>query len=175
RYQKIFGYLQDNVACKLPSIDLVQRLLCAVPPERVAICRALANDSLLVGGGLVSVRAPSGATSFLESTISVTSQARRFLTGCDSLDSELTAFCHWAAARVLPQDLPFPESFQQQVCRLAAAHSAPSTRCSLYGADRDSHRLVAQAISAQRQVPLLICDLAALLETRDALNSLGAL
>ncbi|GBF34832.1 ATPase [Desulfocucumis palustris] len=36
KYEKLYAYLQDDVTCKNPTIDLAMRLLCATPGDRLA-------------------------------------------------------------------------------------------------------------------------------------------
>lgn len=38
RYERIYGYLQDDITCKRPSLDLIANLLAADPAQRLAVC-----------------------------------------------------------------------------------------------------------------------------------------
>jgi AAA+ superfamily predicted ATPase len=167
RYQKIYAYLQDNAALKSPAINLILRLVCSVPAERSAVSHELLGESSLVRDGLLHVRAPNTTGNFLESTVTLNSQAHRFLLGCDGLDSDLSSICRWSASSTTTEVPPFGETFRDQVRRFAGMRAtAPATVCLLYGADQHGRMSVAQAICNERQVPLLVCDIASLLESR---------
>lgn len=37
KYEKLYAFLQDDVTCKYPTVDLVMKLLCASPEDRLAV------------------------------------------------------------------------------------------------------------------------------------------
>jgi hypothetical protein len=55
-YERIFGYLQDNVTARRPSVDLLLRLLWARPPDRIAGRRLFWPAAPLRRLGLVVLR-----------------------------------------------------------------------------------------------------------------------
>lgn len=88
RYQKIFGYLNDDVTQKYPSIDLLLRLLST--PEESARCRALLTPAspLLRGGLLVWADEQSGGSP-LSRCLKVDPAVVQFLFQDYKLDAEL--------------------------------------------------------------------------------------
>jgi MoxR-like ATPase len=48
KYEKLYGYLQDDVTCKHPTVDLVLKLLCDTPAERLEARAALGPDGKLL-------------------------------------------------------------------------------------------------------------------------------
>jgi hypothetical protein len=57
RYENIFGYLQDNITMKKPSINLVLDLLCEHSPERVKYYSRFQNDAPLIKHHLIHLSA----------------------------------------------------------------------------------------------------------------------
>jgi hypothetical protein len=90
RYQKIFGYLNDDVTQKYPSVDLLLRLLSAA--EESVRCRALLTPAspLLRGGLLVWVEEQAAGTgSPLSRCLRVDPAVVQFLFQDYKLDAEL--------------------------------------------------------------------------------------
>nr|WP_236588166.1 AAA family ATPase [Tumebacillus amylolyticus] len=48
KYEKLYAYLQDDVTCKYPTVDLVLKLLCDSPSERMEARAALGPDGALM-------------------------------------------------------------------------------------------------------------------------------
>lgn len=48
KYEKLFAFLQDDVTCKYPTVDLVLKLLCQTPTERFAARTALGQEGALM-------------------------------------------------------------------------------------------------------------------------------
>ncbi|KEO82553.1 hypothetical protein EL26_15070 [Tumebacillus flagellatus] len=48
KYEKLFAYLQDDVTCKYPTVDLVLKLLCDTPSERLESRAYLGPDGALM-------------------------------------------------------------------------------------------------------------------------------
>lgn len=55
RFERLFGYIQDDVTKKRPTVDLTLRLLTRSPPERVAARASFGPDSPLVRHRLLHV------------------------------------------------------------------------------------------------------------------------
>ena len=146
-----------------------------MPVERLALCQDLSSASPLLSAGLLSVRPADTASNFFEGLVTVTSQARRFLTACDALDADLLPFCRWASACVSFNDLPFASSFKDQISRLGAVRCSATPVFLFHGPDKYCSRLVAQSLCAHRGAPLLQCDLSAFLELKNPPAALPSL
>lgn len=55
RYERLLGYIQDDVTKKRPSVDVALRLLCADPADRLLARSAFAPDAPLVRHRLIHV------------------------------------------------------------------------------------------------------------------------
>jgi hypothetical protein len=88
RYQKLFGYLNDDITQKYPSVDLLLRLLSV--PEESAACRALLTPaSPLLRGGLLVWVEEQGPGSPLSRCLKVDPAVVQFLFQDYKLDAEL--------------------------------------------------------------------------------------
>jgi len=88
RYQKLFGYLNDDVTQKYPSVDLLLRLMAT--PATIARCRALlASTSELLRSGLLQWVEEQASNSPLARCLKVDPAVVQFLFQDYKLDSEL--------------------------------------------------------------------------------------
>ena len=88
RYQKIFGYLNDDVTQKYPSVDLLLRLLSM--PDESAVCRSrLTPASLLLRDGLLIWVEEQVSGSPLSRCLKVDPAIVQFLFQDYKLDAEL--------------------------------------------------------------------------------------
>jgi hypothetical protein len=56
-YERIFGYLQDNVTARRPTVDLLLQLIAPSMPERLALRRAFWPEGALIRPGLLQLQA----------------------------------------------------------------------------------------------------------------------
>jgi AAA+ superfamily predicted ATPase len=64
RYERIYGYLQDDVTRKCAGVNLILDLLCPTGPTRLAYLPRFADDSPLMKSGLIE-RAPGAESATL--------------------------------------------------------------------------------------------------------------
>ena len=83
RYQRIYAYLQDDIAKKAPTIDLALCMLCASVEERVELGLALSAQAPLRHRGLINAYQPSHgpAATFLEQQLRLSARASEWLLG----------------------------------------------------------------------------------------------
>ncbi|MFP1624041.1 ATP-binding protein [Streptomyces sp. 5K101] len=117
RYERIYGYLQDDLSRGRPLVGLVLDLLAATPEERTAVRGVLAPDAPLLGQRILTLVpdprpvAPSFLAHFLVPDEQITdvllgqSGLDRRLAGCCRLeappapDADLTRIAGWADGR----------------------------------------------------------------------------
>jgi len=61
RYERLYGYLQDDVTRKRPSVNLALDLLCAPGPGRLSMLPHFADDAPLFKYHLLERETPAGA------------------------------------------------------------------------------------------------------------------
>jgi AAA+ superfamily predicted ATPase len=91
RYEKIYAYLQDDITCKKPSVDLILKLLCSTIEERVAARAAFNPNASLLKFRLVQLS--NGANDFpvplLSRSLKVADRVVDFLLSTRRLDARL--------------------------------------------------------------------------------------
>ena len=61
KYERLFGYLQDDVTKKRPTVDLVLRLLCSTVSERLHARQAFTMEAPLLRWDLITLAEDPGA------------------------------------------------------------------------------------------------------------------
>ncbi|MEO8154448.1 MAG: ATP-binding protein [Rhizobacter sp.] len=134
RYERLFGYLQDDVTRKRPTVDLALSLLCIDDAARLEARGCFAADAPLLRHGLLHLAADSSFSppSLLAHVLSPDEQLVRFLLGARGLHSELAGCC--TGERVSEQkprtgvaDLLVPAEARRHLERLATAISAKTS------------------------------------------------
>ncbi len=163
RYERLFGYLQDDVTRKRPTVDLILSLLCPDDGERLALRARFAADAPLLRHGLIRLAADPNFLHppMLAQFVSPDEQVLWFLLGTRGLHSGLAASC------MVEQDpsgeldeLLAPPDTLCELERAAAAIAAKTTTLALWlhspGGDCavDAGRALAEAGG----VPLILLD-----------------
>jgi AAA+ superfamily predicted ATPase len=96
RYERLFGYLQDDITRRRPGFDLVANLFCVDMDERLMWLGRFGQAAPLILHGILDVDAMHGSPLALK-TLVLDAQWRNFLLGLEETDPRLVAF-----ARLLP-------------------------------------------------------------------------
>jgi ATP-dependent 26S proteasome regulatory subunit len=155
RYQRIFGYLQDDVTRKRPTVDLVLSLLCSSDAQRHA-CRAqFAGDGKLFRSGLLElIPDPHYAhPPLLALYVKPDEQIVRFLLADTGFDSRLIPSCRLVQPRARVADLFIPEGIGRE---LAQAHGM----LWLHGPRGIGKGTIAEALAHEAAAPLIVLDAA---------------
>lgn len=96
RYERIYAYLQDDVTCKRPTINMVLDFLCSTPVERIMYRKYFQSGATLIDQGLIylSPRDNNQHPFFQESNIVLDEQVVKHILGENSLDTRLVSFCN---------------------------------------------------------------------------------
>lgn len=170
RYEQLYAYLQDDVRCKRPTVDLVLNLLCSSTPEKLVYRTHFATDAPLLRQGLLHLVAdtPQSRTTLLAQELHLDEQVVNLLLGQPGLDRQLQPFCSLIQPvnrTVLPNE--------QALSSLVADYWEVDRPLRLYfrGVDRSGKRRKAEAIAATLQAPLLVADLDRLIVEKSSFDS----
>ena len=164
RYERIYAYLQDDIARKRPSVDLVLQLLCSSAQEKLARYRHFSPAGPLIQHGLLRLvpDVHQVDSPLLTHSIKVEEQVIRFLLGNTSFDPRLLPFC-----RCLPvswqkeqQDRTRENTLTQALERLvlqARAEHRPVTLY-FYGPRQTGQRERAEELAIWLDMPLLLVE-----------------
>lgn len=108
RYERLYAYLQDDVTCKRPTVDLALNLFCQTREDKLAARQRFLSEAPLRLHNLVQVwpDANQKLPSLLGHFLSVDDQILRLLLGQDYLDPRLCPLC-----QVLAPEGPLGELF----------------------------------------------------------------
>jgi len=169
RYERLYGFLQDDVTKKYPTVDLCLNLLCSSPQIRIELRTRFSADALLTRHRLVAtVQNPHKTDSWLlGQALRVDPQIIDVLLGQGGLDRRLVSFCR----NVLPcnsrvESLISGDSWQrlESLLRQSTSNRAP-LRLFFHGPRGAGKRQVAEALAATLGCPLLYADLSRLLSS----------
>jgi hypothetical protein len=133
KYDKIFVYLQDDIARKKPSIDLVLDLLCETEKEKWRARAFFSPNAPLLRSGIIQViddpHNPS-ASSDLARFLKLDSRILNFLLGNNSIDKRLLDTGRDMAKRCSPtfslDNVLIPPAVKKQVMNVIRGHLALS-------------------------------------------------
>lgn len=159
RYERVYGYLQDDVARRRPSVDLALNLLCGSPEEKLACRSRFAAEAPLLARRLIRLTPePNQSHSLLLAhSISLDAQVARELTGGGEMDARLAGF----AERVRPEaslaSLPLPEGHAEGLRRLLFRSRREGQRLGLWfrGPAGPLKRRTAEALASEADRGLL--------------------
>jgi AAA+ superfamily predicted ATPase len=161
RYERIYGYLQDDVTRRRPSIDLVANLLCASAGERVSLLARLDPRAPLLRSNVLDQR-DSASPAVVASPLVLDPMWRNFLLARDELDPKLSRL-----ARLVPpgprgiDDVSIEPAIVEAVKSLARAALAGkgSLRLVLSGPHGSGKLALAQGLARDLGLRILVLDL----------------
>ncbi|MCW5853263.1 MAG: AAA family ATPase, partial [Anaerolineae bacterium] len=120
KYERLYGYLQDDVTKKRPTVDLTLRLLCPSAEARLAARRCFEPDAPLMRWELVTLHDDPGARRpvLLGRYLKLDERIAGFLLGSNTPDARLAPF---TAPAPPPGASPLPPDIQTRVAQWAAA------------------------------------------------------
>jgi AAA+ superfamily predicted ATPase len=167
RYERLYGYLQDDVTRRRPTVNLTLDLITTSPDDKLAARAVFRADAPLLAGRLVRlVPDPQAATPpLLAHIVAVDEQVVDVLLFQGGLDRTLASYCqlvhpppgHWP-------DVPLPDSERDQLLAAAvrAVRDRHPLRVHFLGRGDTTRQAAAQALAGELHLPLLILDLSRL-------------
>lgn len=155
RYERLYGYLQDDVTRKRPTVNLILNLLAVPGPERLSHWARFADDAPLFRHRLV--RRVSEATSLLAQDLAPDEAIVAWVLGEYRPNADLGphAFYHQPEGGESDAALVLP--VQAELEALLAAEARPLLI--FHGADHASQHAAARWVAAHQKRPLLLVDL----------------
>jgi ATP-dependent 26S proteasome regulatory subunit len=93
-YERLFGYIQDDVTRRKPSIGLTLDLLSSTPTEKIANRKVFSNNSALINNHIIEIQEEINRKNspLLSNAIRIDERIRDYLLGSDDADASITAF-----------------------------------------------------------------------------------
>jgi AAA+ superfamily predicted ATPase len=161
RYEQLYGYLQDDVSARRPTINMALDLLTASPADRLAAMAVFAADGALVRHHLVSLRADPRVEEppLIARLVAVDDQITSVLLGRRGLDRRLGASCRVVAPPPGPASRTRGEQDAQLVALqslLRRAWGREPVRLCFHGPAGTGRRRTALALGEQLGCPVLL-------------------
>jgi shikimate kinase len=162
RYERLYAYLQDDVARTRPTVDLALNLLCASPAGHLVRRAHFAADAALVRQGILILGNDGRpATSLLGQTLRLDDVVVRLLLEQKGLDARVTRYC-----RLVRPKQSMPESSLLSEVRRSLADLIAQTRrsrqplCLYFQGPRNAGKAAAAEILAtEANAALLTFDI----------------
>jgi len=154
KYERIYGYLNDDVGSRHPTLDLVANLLATDPAQRLDVLARLDDAAPLLATGLVSLRS-RGERPRLACCLMPDPTWTSGLLGQPSLDPALAAW-----TRVISRPLDYGEVFDEHLAPYLAARRAGrrTPHLLLSGPHGTGKHALAQTIAARSAMRLVVVD-----------------
>ncbi|HEU0083721.1 MAG TPA: ATP-binding protein [Bradyrhizobium sp.] len=169
KYEKLYGYVQDDATRRKPGVDLVLNLLCATRPEKLLAraafdpAAALLRFSLL----LVTDAGNDGPQPLLSRALKLDDRIVNFLLGHGELDARLERFARMVVPRESAPGMIAADELYQRASGFVGAYfpgpqSGRNVVLYLHGSAHRDKRLVVEAVCREFTLPLLVADVAAM-------------
>ena len=164
RYERLFAYLQDDVARRRPSVDVALHLLCPDAAARIAARARVAPDSPLRRHDLLHllVDPAQPGQPLLAQALQVDGQVLRLLLDESTLDPRIAACALVTSPERSMSDLVIDPRIHAALPRSAAdwGNSGQAPTLYFHGPADAGQRRVAEALAAEAGRSLLVVDLA---------------
>jgi SpoVK/Ycf46/Vps4 family AAA+-type ATPase len=161
KYQKLYAYVQDDATKKSPTIDLVLRLLCDSPAQRLAQREVFSSQSPLLKYALLRTHDdhPSRPTLLLGKLLQVDERIISYLLGADQMDTRLGVFASLVRPTLTLSDMVLDDGLYSRLMALTQQFKEASLVCSLYGPRGVGKKSVAEALCHNCRMPILKVEL----------------
>jgi len=160
RYERLYGYLQDDVTKKRASIDLVLNLLCSSFPEKLAGRHRFTAGSVLVDNKLLHVFEDPGLQQapLLGKYVRIDERIGSYLLGSDEADARLLPYLRQVTSGTAFDDLVLPPEIKSRLVPVFNQLLSATGNLYFQGSSGVGKRSTAEALCRQAGVPLLTVD-----------------
>jgi SpoVK/Ycf46/Vps4 family AAA+-type ATPase len=174
KYDKLYAYLHDDVNRRRPSVDFILDLFASVPREKLAGRRVFYPREPLVRYSLVRfAEGLADLPSFVNRSLQLDDRIVDYLLGAQHVDSRIEPYVRLSRLTQSPEGSDPPPSFYANELRAIQYWNEPPRQGTepiifyLYGPPGSGKTDWANAASGRADLPLLVCDLAAMEQSSD--------
>jgi len=161
KYERLFGYIQDDVTRRRPTVALALDLLCASFEDRLAGRQSLSQYAPLVKYHFISLHddTPGKHAPLLARSLKLDDRIRDYLLGFDEIDANLLPFVHRIASQRRLDDIILADNIRARLVQLTDAHKDGTHLIwYFYGPEGIGKRSTAEALCHRLGTDLLIAD-----------------
>jgi AAA+ superfamily predicted ATPase len=166
RYERLYGYLQDDVNRRRPTVDLVLDLVTMTAADKLSCRSAFRPDAPLVDRRIVALVPEQRPIwpPLLAHVVKLDEQIVDVLLRQGGLDRRLAPYCRLTTPpRVAWTDTPLPPAQQDALLgAVEAAWGERPLRLYFHGPRGSGRRATTEALAGELQLPLLALDLSRL-------------
>lgn len=162
RYERVFGYLHDDLSRRRPTVDLALRLLCGSTEQRLAARGLFTSESLLFAE---SILVDAGGGPSLGRPLVTDELTLAFLLDVPGLPAHIAPFVERAVSALAPGALRWPEHWtrglSQALLHQTGRRDSPGHGIVLHldGPEGTGRTALAASLCAELSVPLFVVSL----------------
>ncbi len=163
RYERVYGFIQDDVTRRRPCVELALNLFCSSAGMKLSRRAHFSSDAPLIREGLLQLVPDPNQVHppLLAHYLKLDNQVVRLLLEQPSLDARLMSYCEWGEATAALQELPVGGEQKRALLALVsrARQTARPLKLHFHGERGVGKRRVAEALAVEIGARVLICDL----------------
>ncbi len=169
KYEKLYGYLQDDATRKRPALDLILNLLAETVPEKLEARDALGSARPLMRFRLLETVEGNPGDPTISRPLKVDERIVNFLLGSAQVDARLERFARLINPPRLVEGVPASHDFYQSAYRFIVAYLQEPPQAGrnlilhLYGPASSDKRMVVEELCGTYGLPMLVADLEAMM------------
>jgi len=163
-YERLYGYIQDDVTKKRPTVNLVLHLLRPSFEERLAARKCFSPEAPLIKHHLLRIDddLTSRSSVFLAKFLKADERIVDYVLGSDQIDARLMPFAQLVSPSVEWNDVILPDDFKHRLYQ-TINRADGSLVYYFYGPYGVGKRSTAEALCKEADLPLLVTDVPRLL------------
>jgi AAA+ superfamily predicted ATPase len=161
KYQRLYGYLQDDVTKKSPTVDLLLHLLGDSFEHRLAAREAFLPEAPLIRHHLLRLydAHDPGKVPLPGKSLQADERITNYLLGTDQIDARLLPFARLLQPTVKLEDVILPDDTRHRLTKLATQFQEEGVIYYFRGGYGVGKQTTAEAICHQLETPMVCIDL----------------
>lgn len=161
KYERLFGYIQDDVTKRRPTVALALDLLCSSFADGLAGRQSLSQQAPLIKYYFISLHddTPGKHAPLLAKSLKLNDRIRDYLLGFNEIDANLLPFVRRIAPQRRLEDIILADNIRARLVQLTDAHKDGTYLIwYFYGPEGTGKRSTAEALCHRLGTGLLVAD-----------------
>ena len=160
RFEKYYAYLQDDITRKMPTVNMIVRLLCVRLEDTLDAKKSFDPDAPLITNNLVHIYKSTvqNSTAAAAKFVQIDERIVDYLTERNRIDYHLQSFTHIYQPTAKLQDLVIPQYLRERLLKFISRNKETAPAYFFHGTNGMGKRTTAEAICCESGMPLLHID-----------------